>query len=224
MSWTNANVNREPAYLSDSSIGDDSQYNVDVSENKIITEQGIKEKFSQMVNSVETYHGFYIGRYELTGTITQPTVVKGVNPLTSDATYSVNSSLRWYGLYTMCEKLEEGNDKVHMSMIWGCQWDQAVKMSLTDKSDFLTNAGAYGVYRSSNKTVSGTKTAAYNIFDMVGNVWDWTLEASNSNFRVLRGGNYDDGASYHSASFRHSVYGYPNYDGNSGGARAQLYL
>jgi len=181
---------REPACLSNSSYADDSQYNVDANGNKIITEDVIKSKFNKMINSVETYKGFYIGRYELTGTVEKPTVVKGAMPLTADVSYSVNEKLRWYGLYTMCEKLEQNNTdaqgKVTTSMIWGSQWDQAVKKSLENKSDFLTNADTYGEY-SYSKTTSGTKVSVFNIYDMSGNVEDWTLEANYSDYRVLRG-------------------------------------
>jgi len=216
---------REPAYLANNSEADDSEYNLDANGNKIITENGIKSKFNKMINSVETYKGFYIGRYELTGTVNNPTVVKGATPLTADASYSVNDKLNWYGLYTMCEKLEQNNTdaqgKVTTSMIWGSQWDQAVKKSLDDKSDFLTNAGKYGVYDVSSVAISGTKVSAYNIFDMSGNVWDWTLEAYDISFRVIRGGSY---LNYTTSTTDRRFNKNPNDVDSDFGCRAQLYL
>ena len=44
-------------------------------------------------------------------------------------------------------------------------------------------------------TGSSDYTKANNIYDLAGNVYDWTMEAVSANGRGLRGGNYDfDGA------------------------------
>jgi len=212
---------REPAYLANNSEADDSEYNLDANGNKIITENGIKSKFNKMINSVETYKGFYIGRYELTGLVSSPTVHKGETPL---------NTTKWYNFYKACTDLESGNDnakdKVRTTMIWGCQWDQAIKKCLNFDSLYLTtNSKLYGVYKDSTittKGATGRMAAAYNIYDMGGNFDDWTLEASSTYYRTIRGGSSSYSSSESQASRRIS---YNNPGANLvGGCRAQLYI
>jgi len=228
ISWNMESWNKEPSYISDEEFGDDSELNVDKDGNIIITKDGIQKSFDKMIKSIETYNGFYIGRYEVTGTVDNPTVVKGVKPLASDSEYEVLEVLGWYGLYTMCEIIEKDNEvangKVHTSMIWGSQWDQAIKKSLVDKDDFLTEAETYGVCNTTEVANSGTKTSAYNIYDMSGNVEDWTMESGVGGTRSHRGGNFGDQLlTQYQASFRGSAYS-PWWAIPELGARVQLYL
>ena len=46
--------------------------------------------------------------------------------------------------------------------------------------------------------------SAKNIFDVAGNVYEWTNEAGSSGFRVNRGGSYSIGGSSYPASYRYS--------------------
>ncbi len=63
--------------------------------------------YEEMTKSLERYHGFYIGRYELSG-----------NGEKTGATQNED----WYGLYKNCTALATGT-KVKTRMIWGLQWD-----------------------------------------------------------------------------------------------------
>ena len=218
MSWTNATSFQEPLYLSNAINADDSDYNQDANGNQIITSDGIQKEFNDMIESIERYHGFYIGRYELTGTVDKPTVAKGVWPLVDQ---------NWYSLYQLCEKLElDTSKKVYTGMIWGSQWDQAIDKSIKNKSDFLSVPNKYGVYSDSiisERGVTGRMESAYNIFDMSGNVYDWTLEAYNGSRRVIRGGYYGVSGTYLPSNSRRSYEG-PDYSYANYGCRAQLYL
>ena len=131
-------------------------------------------------------------------------------------------------------------------MIWGCQWDQAVRKCLEkDKLYLSTNSKKYGNYTDSTgftytkidgttgtKTstgkigaiVSGCLTPIYNIYDMGGNVWEWTQETFNNNIRVLRGGYYSCTSTSDSAAKRNE-YCTPNTGTNGNcGSRVQLYI
>ena len=72
-------------------------------------------------------------------------------------------------------------------------------------------------------TGSTEYTKANNIYDLVGNVWDWTMEANHTSYRVYRGGYYGDGGTNSPASIRFS-YSYPTYSGSAYGTRATLYI
>jgi len=212
---------REPAILS--SYDTDAQYYKTILGYNSVEEYkaGMEKEFNDMITSVEKYKGFYIGRYELTGLVSSPTVHKGETPL---------NTTKWYNFYKACTDLESGNDnakdKVRTTMIWGCQWDQAIKKCLNFDSLYLTtNSKLYGVYKDSTittKGATGRMAAAYNIYDMGGNFDDWTLEASSTYYRTIRGGSSSYSSSESQASRRIS---YNNPGANLvGGCRAQLYI
>ena len=99
------------------------------------------------------------------------------------------------------------------SMIWGSQWDQImiwmkdVPSEYTDTTYtgkfYVTNAvgmGNFGTISGVNDGWSSTTSPAptgyqdsykvKNIYDLAGNVYDWTLEADYTYGRVIRGGYY----------------------------------
>ena len=182
----------------------------------ILGKTGTKEQLAQlfadeykaMIESVSKYGGFYIGRYELSS--------EGVQ---KDKATLTNTN--WYDLYQKCKILNASN-KVEARMIWGCQWDVACnfiankgdKKSITDSSswgnykgtsvkadDGTTEIKASGTLAKLN-TGKTTFTMANNIYDLAGNVWEWTQEANNTYNRASRGGVYYNGGSNFPASSR----------------------
>ena len=190
----------------------------------------LQEEFNEMIESVDTYGGFYIGRYE-TGNLvasanTKPVVVKGNNSI---------SDVNWYYMYQN-SKLIGANSNVVSTMIWGSMWDRAL-IWLTETGDKtysdLMNSSSWGNYRDSegaaatnsgSKQPTGTNDAwqANNIYDLAGNVYDWTIEASSADYRVFRGGNYRILGSNIPASVRGNRT--PSYTVSSGGSRSALFV
>ena len=183
-----------------------------------------------MIESVDTYGGFYIGRYE-TGNLvasanTKPVVVKGNNSI---------SSVNWYYMYQN-SKLIGANSNVVSTMIWGSMWDRAL-IWLTETGDKtysdLMNSSSWGNYSNStgaaatnsgSKQLTGTNDAwqANNIYDLAGNVYDRTIEALNPDRRVYRGGYYYLGGSSSAASNRNS--NYPSSTPSYVGSRSALFV
>ena len=198
----------------------------------ILGKTGTKEQLAQlfadeykaMIESVSKYGGFYIGRYELS----EAGVQKDKATLTST---------NWYNLYKKCTELK-ASDKVKTQMIWGCQWDVTMNWLISSgakTSDEVNKDsstwGNYKNYNTANNYTEGTagyeKNAgslqntgssenwkANNIYDLAGNVWEWTQEADNTGNRASRGGYYGYNGSGSPASNRNlyspdnSGYGY----------------
>ena len=62
-----------------------------------------------------------------------------------------------------------------------------------------------------------------NIWDMAGNVSEWTMEAYGMTYRIPRGGGYYGSGSIDPVSLRDSLHG-PTNTSNSIGFRVALYL
>ena len=72
------------------------------------------------------------------------------------------------------------------------------------------------------KTGDKEEYSVKNIYDMAGNVWEWTMEAYDTDYRVFRGGYYGSSRDNYPASFR--GYGYPDLGYYGIGFRVTLYL
>ena len=203
---------REPDLV----VGSDgSSYDAkDTNYKTILGETGTKEQLAQlfvdeykaMIESVSKYGGFYIGRYELS----EAGVQKDKATLTNT---------NWYNLYKKCTELN-ASDKVETRMIWGCQWDVTMNWLISSgaktSDEVNKDSSSWGnYYNTSVKADDGTTvikpsntfqklntgkttfTMANNIYDLAGNCYEWTQEASGTNYRAFRGGYcYYNGSKY----------------------------
>ena len=201
---------REPDLVvgSNGTSYDAANYKKIVGENGTLKEMAalFKREYETMIKSIEKYGGFYIGRYELSGTVDNPTEKTGATITETD----------WYALYNACKKLgtnSDGTDKegIATRMIWGCQWDATCDfISKKGEQKSITNSSTWGNYRDNTETGKGTKQItgyseawkANNIYDIAGNCYEWTQEANRADCRVGRGGYYNVNGSLNPASNR----------------------
>ena len=137
----------------------------------------VSNEYSEMIESMEKYRGFYIGRYELS----ENGEAKG-NPITS---------VTWYQLYKNCKELNN-TENVKSRMICGMQWE-AVCEWLENCGYNVQNSELWGNYEDDDEekrvlqeTGSNEKYKANNIYDFAGNCAEWTQEASNAIHRTAR--------------------------------------
>ena len=173
--------------------------------------------------SINKYKGFYVGRYETTinnGTIGSQ---KGAEVLTAYTKLPNDKYYRWYGLYKAQKDLYGNNSNVFSSMITSKEWNTI--MTFTGYGDAKRATSTYttkpDLAGSAYKGTTDTYDLTKNIYDLAGNVNEWTLKVSSTSNRVFRGGNY--GSDNDSASY--TRYNYPEYGYSSiNGSRLALYI
>ena len=161
-----------------------------------------QSEFNAMINSVKTYGGFYVGRYE---TSFQNGKVKSAK--TTDPTQILNAGrddcLYWYGLYEKAKSYvtDAGISNATSCMIWGCAYDQ-IMLWMQDTITVTDTSGTIGNFSSNPiNTGSVNNYCIKNIYDLCGNYQEWTMDCLWSG-RAARGGNYTSSTDYKSISSR----------------------
>ncbi len=185
---------REPAYLTNGDYGDASKFNTIG-----LTLLDMQKDYRSMAISVAKYGGFYVGRYETSlnnatsSDANDGDVQSKSGVIPTSAHNGATSS--WYGLYSKQKEYTGKNGSVESSMIWGSQYDTLLNWAKNgaDK-DKITNT-SFGNNSSGSVTTTGNSNysndSINNIRDLGGNLFEWTLEAYDTNIRVLRGGYCD---------------------------------
>ena len=176
---------------------------------KVMAESLVQD-YSEMIESIAKYKGFYIGRYELS-TKTENEVKVGIEQKGKASQTNKN----WYELYKYSKNIA-GSENMQTRMIWGCQWDVTCKW-LAEHNYDINNSSAWGNYSDYNtannyaegsekyeagaggKQITGSSEnwKANNIYDLAGNCWEWTQEVLGADRSVNRGGIYSsDGSGY----------------------------
>lgn len=210
---------------------------IDVTYSKTDTDNGINEEISKEIvaqinaekESIKKYGGYYIGRYEV-GKDNKTAVIK--------AEQEPYVNIKWSKAYELAKGIG-GGEGATTYLCSSYSWDTAINFiqNTTGKNYATSIIGFNGNWKSqevkdsSGKVIkpvntaqrlnTGLTTALCNIYDMGGNVGEFTTELNpgTSETVVLRGGSYDNNFP---AGYR--------WDGNSGGAygnsgfRATLFL
>lgn len=71
--------------------------------------------------------------------------------------------------------------------------------------------------------LSERKNQVKKIYDLAGNVWEWTMKSYNTEFRMYRGGVYYNSGADSPSSFRRKNRPYDSYGGDVG-FRTTLFL
>ena len=211
---------------------------IDVTYSKTDTDNGINEEISKEIvaqinaekESIKKYGGYYIGRYEV-GKDNKTAVIK--------AEQEPYVNIKWSKAYELAKGIG-GGEGATTYLCSSYSWDTAINFiqNTTGKNYATSIIGFNGNWKSqevkdsSGKVIkpvntaqrlnTGLTTALCNIYDMGGNVGEFTTELNpgTSETVVLRGGNYNSG--YSPAGSR--------WDVSSGGAdssfgfRATLFL
>lgn len=204
---------------------------IDVTYSKTDTDNGINEEISKEIvaqinaekESIKKYGGYYIGRYEV-GKDNKTAVIK--------AEQEPYVNIKWSKAYELAKGIG-GGEGATTYLCSSYSWDTAINFiqNTTGKNYATSIIGFNGNWKSqevkdsSGKVIkpvntaqrlnTGLTTALCNIYDMGGNVGEFTTELNpgTSETVVLRGGsyNYNFPAGYrgdNSSGFAFSHYGF----------------
>ena len=177
--------------------------------------------------SVDTYKGFYIGRYEAGDKeSTEAKKLSGSNDVTKTVTIKKGQAPYNYVKKTQAVSLAEGfatkqGYKAKTKLVSSYAWDTTIAFLQKVNSDYgersegnyreiafsYTDITGASQTKSSSSSVlipTGQTTPVCNIYDMGGNVWEWTTETSSfpGYPYAVRGGDYLCGFAGEPAGYR----------------------
>lgn len=181
----------------------------------------------QMYRSVKQNKGFYIARFEAGQVSGQVVSKKGEN---------VYSSVKWGnadetgGAVALARNVypKSADKDVISTLCYGVQWDAIMRWVSKDNnlSKYLTDSSQIGNYSNSSspaKTGANDNYQIKNIYDLAGNVGEWTMENYNQNNYVIRGGDFSKtDSNYKTLASRAG--GTLDYTNANTGFRVALYL
>ena len=153
----------------------------------------------KMYKSVKDNGGFYIGRYEAGN--------DGNDNAISKKNANVYNSIKWGNSMPdetggAVEKarnfaVENSYTNVTSTLVYGVQWDAIMRWidkGTTEEQEWLIDSGGKGNYYDNDSSNNPNKTGIdeiyqmKHIYDLAGNVHEWTMEAVGNERRVARGG------------------------------------
>ncbi len=187
--------------------------------------EALNDELLEQLESVKKYGGFYISRYNISkSSAGKPQSVKGVMPwvnINFDDAKKIASTI-------------EDNEAVKSHLTFGAEYDSVMEWFIKTKVKTLAEKNAedsakrglhWSVVTLPRKVVetgSREEWCANNIYDIAGNVCEWTQEKLNCSFYAVRGGRlcFDD----YIPVGGFSLGGFPDEDNSNTGFRATLYI
>jgi len=173
---------------------------------------GLQTEYNSVVKSVYENQGFYVGRYE-TCNITKTNGIAATVRAGKLPTHSIN----WYYMYAQQVDYATNNGLTAGStMMQGAAYDQVMKFVNSENYNVTLggNVGHVGSDFDEKPYLTGNRdydinyhgSVPYNdfqknIYDLEGNLREWTLEARDSSYRIIRGADFSINVSASARSF-----------------------
>ena len=165
-------------------------------------------EYNEMKKSVLKYNGFYVGRYEASQENGQAASKQGKQVWTNISWGNSMNDIGTSGAVYKSQQMYTDKEKygVTSTLMYGVQWDAILQWidpeyknedgTLYEKNSFVANSTDKGNYSGSLSTTGSNENyAVKNIYDLAGNVCEWTNEANTTGNRVIRGGDYSNNSS-----------------------------
>ena len=193
--------------------------------------QELEQKYLEIMESIKKYGGFYIGRYETGGLSTTAVINKMNTDIGSQNWYTMykkcltlkgnnnnittmmitgslwDETLDW--IVSSGATNSEGTTLTYQlvgsnSTTFGNYYNATFNYIAKDAE--MPTATETKAISTSTRIPAGSAeyTKTNNIYDMAGNVWEWTTEANSTYGRVYRGGNYSSNGNSYPMAYRSS--------------------
>lgn len=166
--------------------------NEDVSTETIINKAGDDTAgltIDSSKESIETYGGFYVGRYEASYDIS-------TNKVETKKNKQPYTNVSYQDVLTLGLTKQESRGQItglnmrkFNNMLSGKQWDAMIKWINETNDNLYDNKGNIGTDKIN--TGSNEDYKVNNIYDISGNVAEWSTERYGTNENVTRGGAYN---------------------------------
>ena len=177
---------REPAIITGKADGTGTKYDGNNTDNNIgLTLTTLQEEYNNAVKKVIESKGFWIGRYETSGMNSSNDDI-AVNIVAGKGTNDGINGLEWYRMYKQqqnyANKKSLDTSKIQSTMVFGAAWDQIMIFANCATETTPRKAKATAVI------TGNVETDCYkNMYDLCGNLNEWTTEAYSTDNRVHRG-------------------------------------
>ena len=197
---------REPAIVTGTEDGAGKQYDGSSSNNIGLTLDTLQEEYNSAVKKVIQSGGFWVGRYETSG-IDSSNDDTAVSIVAGKGTSDGINQRNWYRMYKQQQNYAnkkglatEENTSIQSTMIFGAAYDQTILFA--NCASETTPTKDYSAVKTGNVPTDCYK----NIYDLCGNLNEWTTEADSAYTRVIRGGYYDGSCSASDRSIGYPIY------------------
>ena len=159
------------------------------------------EEYNEMYSSVERNKGFYVARFEAGNDNGVVVSKKGIMPWNNIPWGDSMTEIGENGAVAKSQRMYTDKEDygVTSTLIYGVQWDAV--MSFIDpnyisstcdvQNSFVANSKDRGNYSGIiNICGSSDNYRVKNIYDLAGNIDEYTMESASNNSRVDRGGNW----------------------------------
>lgn len=192
--------------------------------------EALSDELRKQCESVEKYGGFYISRYNISR--------YNVSKSSEGRPQSVEGFMPWvkidfYDAKQIASTIEN-TEAVKSHLTFGAEYDSVLEWFIETKvktlAEIAEDSTKWGNYANTEnspgkvvETGSREKWCANNIYDLAGNVYEWTQEQFEGGYRVVRGGNGETSDLRYTAA--HRGYEHPSvFFNNKLGFRAALWI
>ena len=185
---------------------------------------GMWEDTVDYTSQVNENGGFYIGRYEASDEAGKVATKKDKKPWNYISQEQALENTKTETMYP--------DSDFTSTLLTGAAWDRTLcwlyETGEKSMAKIVGDSTSWGNYSDDNDGNSGIintgteRTVANNIYDLAGNLSEWTTEAYKTTLRVSRGGDYDSSGSGYPACYRSN--GSPSIASNFVGFRPALFL
>ena len=145
----------------------------------------LQKEYNDVISSVSNYGGFYIGRYQSSVLYNSTRIISG---LTSMRGTRGGTTYPWHELFARQKDYSKNLETVEACMVWGSQWDAMMNWMINQGIN-VKSSNPNGASKNTTRiTGSEQKDKINNIYDLLGNCVEFSMETYLTHSRISRGG------------------------------------